>query len=118
MASRQIEELLPELQEIYAKFKEKMAEAGISYIVTCTYRSPEEQKILYAQGRSKPGKKVTWTLHSKHIDRKAFDIAIMKDGRITWDAKDYEGAAKIGQECGLIAGYFWTKQDAPHFEIK
>lgn len=117
MASRKIEDLTPELQEIYARFKEKMAEAGISYIVTATYRSPEEQKLLYAQGRSKPGKKVTWTLHSKHIDRKAFDIAVMKGNKITWDARDYEQAAKIGQEVGLIAGYFWTKQDAPHFEI-
>lgn len=117
MASRKIEDLTPELQEIYARFKEKMAEAGISYIVTCTYRSPEEQKLLYAQGRSKPGKKVTWTLHSKHIDRKAFDIAVMKDNRISWEPKDYEQAAKIGQEVGLIAGYFWKKKDAPHFEI-
>jgi len=30
-------------------------------------RSPERQRQLYAQGRTKPGKKVTWTLTSNHF---------------------------------------------------
>lgn len=34
-------------------------------------RTPARQKELYAQGRTKPGKVVTWTLNSKHfIDKK------------------------------------------------
>lgn len=30
-------------------------------------RSLERQKFLYAQGRTRPGPKVTWTLNSKHF---------------------------------------------------
>jgi peptidoglycan L-alanyl-D-glutamate endopeptidase CwlK len=30
-------------------------------------RTPERQKELYAQGRTKPGPKVTWTLNSNHF---------------------------------------------------
>lgn len=30
-------------------------------------RTPERQKQLYAQGRTQPGPKVTWTLNSRHF---------------------------------------------------
>ncbi len=32
-------------------------------------RTPERQKALYAQGRTKPGIKVTWTLMSNHFKK-------------------------------------------------
>jgi peptidoglycan L-alanyl-D-glutamate endopeptidase CwlK len=127
MASRKIEDLVPELQEKFKLFKKMMDDAGIPFMVTCTYRSPQEQLELYAQGRTKPGPKVTWVKHSKHNDRKAFDIAITRDGKPVWDLKvdvsgdqrpDYEQAAYIGQDCGLIAGAFWHTPDYPHFEIE
>ena len=126
MSSRRIEDLVPELQEKFALFKKMMDEAGIPFMVTCTYRTEAEQLELYAQGRTKPGQKVTWVRHSKHNDRKAFDIAITRDGKPVWDLKadvnsdqipDYKQAAYIGQDCGLIAGGLWTKKDYPHFEI-
>lgn len=34
-------------------------------------RTPERQKLLYAQGRTKPGKVVTWTLTSNHFVNKS-----------------------------------------------
>ena len=37
-------------------------------------RSDAVQKEMYAQGRTKPGRKVTWTLNSYHKTGKAFDI--------------------------------------------
>jgi peptidoglycan L-alanyl-D-glutamate endopeptidase CwlK len=126
MASRKIEDLVPELQEKYYLFEAKMKEAEIPFMVTCTYRSQQEQNDLYAQGRTKPGKKVTWTLKSKHIDRKAFDIAILKDRKPTWDLKadvndndlpDYKEAGRIGQSVGLIWGGSWNSPDYPHFQI-
>jgi len=33
-------------------------------------RTPERQKELFAQGRTKPGPKVTWTLTSNHFKQK------------------------------------------------
>jgi peptidoglycan LD-endopeptidase CwlK len=35
--------------------------------VDCGVRTLAEQKALYAQGRTKPGKIVTWTLKSRHL---------------------------------------------------
>jgi len=126
MSSRKIEDLVPELQEKFKMFAAKMAEAGIPFALTCTYRSQEEQDALYAQGRTKPGSVVTWTRKSKHIDRKAFDIVVLKDGRASWDVKvdvdgdhipDYEEAGAIGESCGLKWGGRFKSPDRPHFEL-
>ena len=38
-------------------------------------RTIQRQRDLYAQGRTKPGKVVTWTMNSKHIDGLAVDLA-------------------------------------------
>ena len=56
MASRKIEDCVPELQEKFAAFKAAMDAAGIPFILTCTKRTQEEQNALYAQGRTAPGR--------------------------------------------------------------
>lgn len=123
MASRKIEDLLPETQIKYHKFASLMSEANIPFLVTCTYRNQEEQDELYRQGRTKTGKIVTWVKHSKHTDKRAFDIAIMKDNKPTWDLKvstnkndipDYREAASLGRQAGLKAGADFG--DYPHFQ--
>lgn len=125
MASRKIEDLIPEMQELYKAFANAMAEANIPLLVTCTRRSQEEQDALYEQGRTKPGKIVTWTHKSKHILGEAFDIVILKEGKPSWDLKvdvnddeipDYQEAADIGRKVGLRAGADF--KDFPHFEFK
>jgi peptidoglycan L-alanyl-D-glutamate endopeptidase CwlK len=81
--------------------------------------------------------KVTSTLKSKHLidlddsvtendKSRAFDIAITKDGKATWDLKvnvnqneicDYFEAGKIGESVGLVWGGSWKNfKDYPHFE--
>lgn len=81
--------------------------------------------------------KVTSTLQSKHLvdlddgvlendKSRAFDIAIVKDKKATWDLKvnvnenetpDYFEAGKIGESVGLIWGGSWKNfKDYPHFE--
>lgn len=82
-------------------------------------------------------KKVTWTLASKHIvdlddgnpnndKARAFDIAIEKDRRPSWDLKadvntndipDYEEAGRIGESVGLRWGGRFRKPDYVHFEL-
>lgn len=82
-------------------------------------------------------KKVTWTLASKHIIdlddgipendlARAFDIAIVKDGRPCWDLKvnvnanevpDYQEAGRIGEALGLRWGGRFRKPDFVHFEL-
>ncbi len=130
MASRLIKDLDKEVQTKFLVFSALMAEEHIPFILTCTYRSQEEQDALYAQGRTTVGKIVTWTKHSRHsktLDGKpasqAFDIAILKEGKPTWDLKvsvndddipDYQQAAEIGRKVGLKPGADF--KDYPHFE--
>lgn len=126
--SRKIEDLKPAVQMLFKEFAAKMAEGGIPFILTRTYSTQEEQDAIYAQGRTKPGKVVTKTRHSKHTDRTAFDIAILKDGKPIWDAKvdidkdaipDYEEAGKIGEGIGLVwGGRFKGFYDGCHFEMR
>ena len=125
MMSRKIEDLTPSMQEKAKEFQRRMEEAGLSFIFTCTFRSQEEQNELYKQGRSKPGLKVTWTTNSRHTDRDAFDIAIVKDGKPVWDVKvnvnineipDYLEAGQIGESIGLVWGGRWGKPDFPHYQ--
>jgi peptidoglycan L-alanyl-D-glutamate endopeptidase CwlK len=118
MASRKIEDLTTEMQALYIQFQERMQNTGIDFIVTCTYRSQAEQDALYAQGRTTQGVVVTWAKHSRHTDREAFDIAIIKDGKVSWKTTDYEEAGRIGMEVGLEWGGTWKTKDAPHFELK
>lgn len=118
MTSRRIKDLLPELQEKYALFRKKMTEAGLDFIVTATYRSQKEQDRLFAQGRTAPGRIVTWTRRSKHTARKAFDIAMRVNGKISWEPKDYLKAGEIGKSIGLIWGGDWKRRDMPHFQLK
>lgn len=125
--SRKIEDLVPEAQVLFHEFAMKMHDAGIQFIVTCTFRSQAEQDNLYAQGRTMPGRKVTWTRNSRHTSRKAFDIAIIRDGKVCWDIKadvneneipDYTEAGRIGESVGLVWGGNWKTPDYPHFQLK
>jgi peptidoglycan L-alanyl-D-glutamate endopeptidase CwlK len=40
---------------------------AVDFFVNEGVRTPARQKELYAQGRTKPGNKVTWTLNSNHF---------------------------------------------------
>jgi peptidoglycan L-alanyl-D-glutamate endopeptidase CwlK len=115
--SRSYVDLCPEMRELFITFYLAMFKAGIHFILTCTRRSKAEQEALYKQGRSKPGKIVTWTRHSKHLTGEAFDIAILKHGKITWEPEDYVKAGEIGESIGLEWGGRWEKKDLVHFQL-
>lgn len=126
MSSRKIEDLIPAMQEKAREFAAAMASTGLPFIFTCTRRSQAEQEELYARGRTAPGKIVTWTHRSKHINGLAFDIAVCKDGVPDWDIKvdvdddgipDYTEAGQIGESIGLEWGGRWRSPDFPHFQL-
>ena len=125
--SRKIEDLTWAAQTYARDFSVKMAENGVPFMFTCTYRSQEEQDALFDQGRSKPGKVVTWTRASKHTSGRAFDIAILKQGKPIWDIKadvnqddipDYQQAGEIGESVGLVWGGRFKPPDYCHFQLK
>lgn len=124
--SRKIEDLKLSMQIKARDFAVKMAESGIPFMFTCTYRSQNEQDQLFQQGRTTPGKIVTWTHNSRHTQRDAFDIALLLQGKPVWDTKidvdgdhipDYKEAGKIGESVGLVWGGRWKTPDYPHFQL-
>lgn len=97
------------------------------FLVTCGVRTPAEQRELYAQGRTKPGKKVTWTLvsnHFKHAD--GFGHAVdLCPYPVDWnDLKKFATIAKAMKDAARLEGVpiAWggdwrTSKDSPHFEL-
>ncbi|PYE93018.1 flagellum-specific peptidoglycan hydrolase FlgJ [Rhizobium sp. PP-F2F-G38] len=65
----------------------QLEEEKIPFRIFETYRSPERQQSLYAQGRTAPGKRVTkappWT--SYHQYGLAVDVVLFFDGKWSWD---------------------------------
>lgn len=105
------------------------------FVVLCGVRTIDEQKELYAQGRTKPGAIVTWTLKSRHLPGsdgfgRAVDLAPYP---IDWDTLskfDAIAAAMMNasKELGIPIrwGADWDKDgiarergesDSPHFEL-
>jgi peptidoglycan L-alanyl-D-glutamate endopeptidase CwlK len=93
------------------------------------HRTWKEQDALYAQGRTKPGKKVTNAKggQSNHNFGIAGDIGIFRRGDYLDDndaredaifcERIYKHLAKKAEAFGMEAGYNWKTKDPPHFEI-
>ena len=114
-----IQELEEKTKEACILFLRIAEDEGLNVKITETYRTKERQEFLYAQGRTREGKVVTWTLKSKHMERNAFDIAKNDQGHEYDDLEFFKKAAEIGESIGLEAGYYWTngQQDMPHFQM-
>ena len=120
---RRINGLLPNLRPLawalvgYCAYKH-----DIWLTVTQGYRNDQTQDELYAQGRTTPGKIVTWAKagESDHNIRKAFDVAVLdKSGTPTWpdDEVLWGRIGAVGKALGLSWGGTWGKRDLPHFYI-
>lgn len=112
---RDINELTPTAQRACRLFLKKCEEAGLNIFITETYRSQERQNELYAQGRTKPGNIVTWTLNSRHTSRRAWDIAV--NGPVLYDMSVIRKAGEIGKQLGITWGGIWSPPDYAHFEV-
>jgi hypothetical protein len=76
-----------------------------------TGRTIERQAELFAQGRTRPGPVVTWTLDSQHLNGRAADVQLNS----TWnDPKAYSLLERIAQEEGLRT---LGPKDPGHIEI-
>ncbi|ATW24582.1 M15 family metallopeptidase [Candidatus Formimonas warabiya] len=118
---KQIELLHPELQEKCHQLLRLAKSKGYDLLVTQTLRTKKEQDDLYAQGRTKPGKIVTWVSYpmSLHCWGVAFDIAVLLSGKVTWDTQHYDRIGPLGESLGLEWGGRWTNfPDKPHFQLK
>ncbi|NLY20392.1 MAG: M15 family metallopeptidase [Tissierellia bacterium] len=115
---RDIDELDSETKEKCEEFVSLCEQEGLNVLITETYRTQARQDYLYSLGRDIEGDIVTWTRKSKHLERRAFDIAKNIPGEEYSDEKFFKRCAEIGQGIGLNAGYFWdANQDKAHFQL-
>ena len=120
----------PKLREEVAEIYDEICEA-LSGSAMCrfshTLRTFAEQNVLYAQGRTKPGKIVTNAKGglSYHNYGMAIDIVLIANGAASWDSgKDFDADGKadwmevvsIFKQFGWEAGIDWKFRDAPHFQ--
>ncbi len=99
-------------------FQECYKAGIVDIFITETYRSHERQKYLYAQGRTRPGQVVTWTLNSNHSGRLAWDIAVGLPKSL-YDLSTLNRVGAIARKLGITWGGDWSKNiDRPHFEVK
>jgi peptidoglycan L-alanyl-D-glutamate endopeptidase CwlK len=130
MASRRIEDLSADTAHKYWMFDAGMKAAGIDYLVTCTYRSEQEQQALFDQGRNTPGKIVTNAPPGRSAHNctdpvgnpaaRAFDVVPMVNGKPDWDGShpDWERTGRIGESVGLEwAGRWHSFPEKPHFQL-
>lgn len=132
-----IEKLHPKLRkearDIYAEICKALTGRAICRFVF-TLRTIAEQDALYAQGRTKPGKRVTNARGglSFHNYGLAIDIVLIHDtdgdgdyDKAVWDVKtDFDGDKKpdwievvaIFKQYGWEWGGDWKFYDAPHFQ--
>lgn len=137
---RDIEQLNPLVQVMLTLALAEIKRKGVTPLVVETYRTKERQYMLYGNGRtssqckavgmsaSKASKyakpkltKVTWTLDSIHIQKKAVDVIPMRNGKAIWDSNDEDTKTiiKVMQKYGFEAGANWkTSPDSPHFQVK
>jgi peptidoglycan L-alanyl-D-glutamate endopeptidase CwlK len=144
MSSRKIEDLAPDFQPTIIMFEEHLEREGLAFKRCCTYRSQQEQDVLWIQGRKsiievndarksiglppitkKQNVKVTWRSVSEHTSRCAVDYYIEKDGKYCDDLKvdidkddipDWEEFGAIAERCGLEWGGSWQARDLAHVE--
>lgn len=116
---RDLSELKPNAATACRLLFQECYKAGITNIfITETYRSPERQKYLYQQGRSRPGPVVTWTLNSNHSGRLAWDIACSSPS-VLYDVLTLAKVGAIARKLGITWGGDWKNNiDRPHFEVK
>lgn len=105
------------------------------FMVICGVRTLAEQKKLYAQGRTAPGRIVTWTLRSRHLPAadgfgRAVDLCPFP---VDWnDLRKFDAIAKAmfaaAEELNtpIRWGADWDRDgkprergesDSPHFEL-
>lgn len=95
----------------------------VDFGVTCGLRTVEEQKALYAKGRTTPGPIVTRTMNSRHLSGKAVDLVALVAGEAKWDMGLYERINLAMQSAAdelkipIVWGGTFTFKDGPHWEL-
>lgn len=128
MSSRNLLDLHPEMNRLANAMLSAATAQGIDLLVTCTWRSNEEQAELYAQGRTAPGRIVTnakpgQSMHNHTVQGApsslAIDVVPLRHGKPVWKADDplWAQVGALGEGAGLEWAGRWKRfREAPHFQ--
>lgn len=100
----------------FEQWLEAVRRAGYTLLVYETRRTHERQEYLYAQGRTRPGPIVTYTLDSAHLYGTAADMVPMVGGAPDWSPAAYHRIhqAVPPERYGLELLNF----EKPHLQLK
>ena len=110
----------PRLQRLAGAWMKACVTQGIAVTIGETFRTVAEQDALYAQGRTKPGNKVTNARGSSYSSQHQWGIAFdfyRADGKGAYneDGDFFGRAATIAKNLGLAWGGDWKSiVDKPH----
>lgn len=140
---RDIEKLNPLVQVMLNLALTDIKNQGVNPLIVETYRTAERQQYLYCQGRtvsecisaginksfaemysSPKAAKVTWTMNSIHIQKKAVDVVPQRiiENKLTaiWNSQDKQTKITINTmtKYGFEPGANWkSNPDSPHFQV-
>lgn len=130
LGTRSLERLIGVDARLVAVVKRALELSPIDFMVLEGKRTLQRQQELFDQGRKTPGKIVTWTMKSKHLDGLAVDLVPFP---VDWnDTRKFDQIAKAmfaaADELGVKVrwGADWDmdgnyrekgEYDSPHFEI-
>ena len=113
-SSEKLSQVHPDLQRV---FNEAIKDSPLDFSITEGLRTRERQKALFDAGKSQ-------TMNSRHLTGKAVDIAVIRDGEVTWDFQYYRIVAdhikKVAKELkiDIVCGADWQSfRDGPHYEL-
>lgn len=127
MASRALGDLSPACRALAVRFFASALDAGLDILLICTLRTAQEQADIYALGRTKPGRIVTWARpwESRHQTGDAFDVVPLVNGKPMWstlgaDMQVWQTIGKIGEVAGLEWAGKWPARvrEYGHFQTK
>jgi peptidoglycan L-alanyl-D-glutamate endopeptidase CwlK len=101
---------------------DQMAKFGSPMMVTDGVRTEAQQKKLYAQGRTTPGRIVTYAdgvkKRSNHQSGRAIDCTFVVNGQPSWDESlPWELYGETAESEGFAWGGRWRTPDKPHIEM-
>ena len=121
MVSRSLNDLHPRVSVLASSFIQDCAKAGIDILITATYRSSAEQDLLYAQGRTASGPRVTNAKggDSMHQYRVAFDFVPLVHGKADWaNTMTFRKCGEIAEGLGLEwAGRWQSMKELAHCQF-
>jgi peptidoglycan L-alanyl-D-glutamate endopeptidase CwlK len=127
VSEARLKDIVPALADKVRQMADILLKEGIVIRITQALRTVAEQDALYAQGRTKPGSKVTNCPggHSYHNFGLAVDCCPSTDGpdkpfNPDWNEShpSWKRMVAVGESLGLNCGADWIHfKDVPHFQL-